>query len=69
MDPALRGLMMSSLSPYDNDLYLSNLAGMPSMVLHGEEDDNVPVWHSKAYAAVANARAWSRSITRYVQVH
>jgi dipeptidyl aminopeptidase/acylaminoacyl peptidase len=48
---------MASLTPYDNPLYTSNLAGLPILVIHGTEDDNVPVWHSRQYIDLV--KSWS----------
>ncbi|WVQ99381.1 hypothetical protein IAU59_006514 [Kwoniella sp. CBS 9459] len=56
-DPALTGILSSSLTPYNNDLYLSNLVGIPTLVVHGAEDDNVHPRHSKAYASLISS--WS----------
>ncbi|KAF7359398.1 Transmembrane protein [Mycena sanguinolenta] len=47
IDPAVRAILESSLTPDDNDLFLSNLVDMPVLAVHGGNDDNVPVWHSR----------------------
>ncbi|WVQ72559.1 hypothetical protein IAR50_002116 [Cryptococcus sp. DSM 104548] len=56
-DPSLMGILSSSLTPYNNDLYASNLAGIPILAVHGAEDDNVPPRHSRAHAALISSWA------------
>jgi hypothetical protein len=56
-DPALLGILHSSLSPYNNDLYASNLAHIPILAVHGSDDDNVPPRHSRAHVALVSAWA------------
>lgn len=58
-DPALAGVLMSALSPYNNDLYASNLASVPILAIHGGADDNVPPRHGRAHVALVSA--WTRS--------
>ncbi|KEI39518.1 uncharacterized protein L969DRAFT_17439 [Mixia osmundae IAM 14324] len=60
LDSALRGVLRSSLSAFDNDLFLTNAADHQLMFVSGQDDDNVPVYHSrvlfdraKQYAASA----------------
>ncbi|KAJ7445786.1 hypothetical protein B0H11DRAFT_2086878 [Mycena galericulata] len=57
IDPAVRAILESSLTPDDNDLFLSNLVDTPVLAVHGGNDDNVPVWHSRE--AVSVLEAWS----------
>ncbi|OCH95283.1 hypothetical protein OBBRIDRAFT_720837 [Obba rivulosa] len=57
IDPALRAVLESSLTPDDNDLFLSNMADMPVLAIHGGDDDNVPVWHTRE--AVSVVRTWN----------
>ncbi len=54
----MMAILHSSLTPYDNDLYASNLARLPVLAVHGEEDDNVPVYHSRVHTALVDA--WRR---------
>jgi hypothetical protein len=35
IDPALNAILESSLTPDDNDLFLSNLAHIPILAIHG----------------------------------
>lgn len=46
-DAALSGILKSSLDLFQNDLYISNLAGIPMLFKYGSKDDNVPTWHTK----------------------
>lgn len=52
IDPALRAILESSFTADDNDLHLSNLVGTPILAIHGGDDDNVPVWHSREAVSV-----------------
>jgi hypothetical protein len=54
-DPALLGILHSSLTPYNNDLYASNLAHIRILAVHGSDDDNVPPRHSRAHVALVSA--------------
>lgn len=54
-DPALMGILHAALAPYNNDLYASNLTGIPILAVHGAEDRNVPPRHSRAHAALVEA--------------
>ncbi|WVR07026.1 hypothetical protein IAU60_004065 [Kwoniella sp. DSM 27419] len=60
-DPALLGILSSALTPYNNDLYLSNLVGIPILVIHGGDDNNVPPGHSRAYANLVSSWAGEQS--------
>ncbi|OSD02781.1 hypothetical protein PYCCODRAFT_1495213 [Trametes coccinea BRFM310] len=57
VDPALRAILDSSLTPDDNDLFISNLVDTPVLAIHGGDDDNVPVWHTRE--AVSVLRSWN----------
>jgi len=52
VDPALRGILNASLSMDDNDLFLTNLVDVPTLAIHGGEDENVPTWHSRELISV-----------------
>ncbi|KAF8556922.1 hypothetical protein OG21DRAFT_1505960 [Imleria badia] len=52
VDPALRAILDSSLTPDDNDLFLGNLVGKPVLALNGGEDDNVPPWQTREQVGV-----------------
>ncbi|KIY64911.1 hypothetical protein CYLTODRAFT_424805 [Cylindrobasidium torrendii FP15055 ss-10] len=51
-DPALLAILDTSLTPDNNDLFLTNLAGTPVLAVHGGADENVPVWHSREAVSV-----------------
>ncbi|KAI8998905.1 hypothetical protein BD414DRAFT_476389 [Trametes punicea] len=57
VDPAIRAILDSSLTADDNDLFLSNLVDTPVLAIHGGDDDNVPVWHSRE--AVSVLKSWN----------
>ncbi|KAF5391841.1 hypothetical protein D9757_001678 [Collybiopsis confluens] len=50
-DPFLEAILQTSLTPDDNDLFLTNIQGMDVLAIHGADDGNVPVWHSRALVA------------------
>lgn len=52
----LISILDAALTPYDNPIYASNLVGMPVLTVHGSDDDNVPVWHSRAVRGLM--RGW-----------
>ncbi|KAF7983084.1 hypothetical protein HWV62_24005 [Athelia sp. TMB] len=47
VDPLLRAILDTALTPDDNDLFMSNLVDTPILAIHGGADDNVPAWHSR----------------------
>ncbi|KAF9001962.1 hypothetical protein BDQ17DRAFT_1281013 [Cyathus striatus] len=57
VDPGLRSILESSLTPDDNDIHLSNLANIPILAIHGGNDENVPTWHSRE--ALSLIEQWS----------
>ncbi|KAJ7168119.1 hypothetical protein C8R43DRAFT_1060269 [Mycena crocata] len=57
IDPAVRAILETSLTPDDNDLFLSNLVDTPVLAVHGGRDENVPVWHSRE--AVGVLQTWN----------
>ncbi|KAJ7285998.1 hypothetical protein C8J57DRAFT_1286459 [Mycena rebaudengoi] len=60
IDPFHRAILESSLTPDDNDLFLSNLVDTPVLAIHGGNDNNVPVWHSRE--AVSVLQAWNADV-------
>ncbi|KAF9234792.1 hypothetical protein BU15DRAFT_65421 [Melanogaster broomeanus] len=52
VDPALRAVLDSSLTPDDNDLFLGNIVGIPVLAIHGGADDNVPPWHTREQVGI-----------------
>jgi len=57
VDPFLRAILETALTPDDNDLFLSNLAHTQILAIHGGDDENVPTWHSRAY--VSTLKTWN----------
>ncbi|KIR74352.1 hypothetical protein I310_01959 [Cryptococcus deuterogattii CA1014] len=68
-DPALMGILFSSLAPYHNDLHSSNLSDIPILAVHGADDDNVPARHSRAHAALISSWAGEKdSMVKVLEV-
>ncbi|KAJ3806599.1 hypothetical protein F5876DRAFT_90994 [Lentinula aff. lateritia] len=51
-DPFLEAILHTSLTPDDNDLFVGNLRGKDVLAIHGGDDENVPVWHSRELVSV-----------------
>ncbi|CAG8492394.1 12560_t:CDS:10, partial [Gigaspora rosea] len=47
LDPILKGILESSIAEYNNDLYTTNVVGIPILARTGADDDNVPPLHSR----------------------
>lgn len=67
-DPALMGILQSSLSPYNNDLHLSNLVHIPCLALHGGADSNVPPRHSRSYANLISSWQHDKDAVEVIEV-
>ncbi|KAF8078159.1 hypothetical protein FPV67DRAFT_1603782 [Lyophyllum atratum] len=65
IDPALRALLESSLTPDDNDLHLSNLVDTPVLAIHGGSDRNVPVWHSREAVSILQTQG-AKNVTAFL---
>ncbi|KAF9452861.1 hypothetical protein P691DRAFT_721023 [Macrolepiota fuliginosa MF-IS2] len=63
IDPALRAILESSLTPDDSDLFLTNVINKPVLVIHGGDDDNVPVWHGREAFSIVKTWASLHGIT------
>ncbi|KAF9557681.1 hypothetical protein CPC08DRAFT_774315 [Agrocybe pediades] len=59
VDPYLRAILECSLTADDNDLHISNLSETPVFAIHGGDDKNVPVWHSRE--AITTLKTWKPS--------
>ncbi|KAJ3508201.1 hypothetical protein NLJ89_g5882 [Agrocybe chaxingu] len=55
IDPSLRAILESSLTPDDNDLHMSNLVDTRVLAIHGGDDENVPVWHTRELSSALKA--------------
>lgn len=58
IDPLLRAILETSLTPDDNDLFLTNIVNKPVLVVHGGDDNNVPVWHGREHFSIVES--WNR---------
>jgi len=67
-DPALIGILQSSLTPYNNDLYASNLVNIPVLAVHGSDDDNVPPRHGRTHVALINAWEGDQKSLKMIEV-
>ncbi|KAH8924862.1 alpha/beta-hydrolase [Atractiella rhizophila] len=67
-DPALTSVLLSSLLPYDNALHASNLYGVPVLHRHGDEDDNVPVFHGRVMKHLLQQWSHNVSLSQYEEV-
>ncbi|CAE6482873.1 unnamed protein product [Rhizoctonia solani] len=56
-DALLQGIMRASLQGQDGDLVAGNLALSRVHLVHGGNDENVPVWHSRERMALI--KAWN----------
>eukprot|EP01132_Coremiostelium_polycephalum_P004749 gene4749-5926_t len=61
VDPILQGLLMASIAENDNDLYSSNLVGLPLMARYGQNDTNVNPWHSRRMARMVCEQSQNES--------
>lgn len=46
-DPARSAIVQGALNSYRHELLLENAKGIPIVMQHGSQDDNVPVYHSR----------------------
>ncbi|KAJ4488323.1 hypothetical protein J3R30DRAFT_3696095 [Lentinula aciculospora] len=52
VDPFLEAILQTSLTPDDNDLFVGNLHGKDVLAIHGDDDENVPVWHTRELVGI-----------------
>ncbi len=62
------GILMSALTPYNNDPYASNLAQIPVLAIHGSEDDNVPPRQCREHVALISAWEGDQKNIKLVEV-
>ena len=67
-DPALMGILFSSLTPYNNDLHASNLAHIPVLAVHGADDGNVPPRHGRSHVALIDAWEGNQRDVKFVEI-
>ncbi|KAI0085425.1 hypothetical protein BDY19DRAFT_896611 [Irpex rosettiformis] len=58
IDPTLRAILETSITPDDDDLFVTNLVDTPVLAIHGGADENVPTWHSRSL--VDTLKTWDR---------
>ncbi|KAI0798096.1 hypothetical protein C8Q75DRAFT_34633 [Abortiporus biennis] len=63
VDPTLRAILESSLTADDNDLFVRNLVDTPILAIHGGNDENVPVWHTRELVSVLKSWRPDANIT------
>ncbi|KAG0171994.1 hypothetical protein DFQ30_011370 [Apophysomyces sp. BC1015] len=56
-DPLLRGVLECAIAEYNNDLHISNMAGLAVLSRVGSDDDNVPPIHTRKYNRLLNENA------------
>ncbi|KAJ2998060.1 hypothetical protein HDV02_004885 [Globomyces sp. JEL0801] len=66
-DPIMRGIMESSISENDLDLYAANLGGIPILARSGGDDDNVPAYHTRRLFRMINEWNGKLNSIRYVE--
>ena len=52
-DPRINCVVQSSLSSFRHELLVVNFEGIPTMLQHGDADDNVPTFHSRRFNQLA----------------
>ncbi|KAJ1547299.1 hypothetical protein HK096_003514, partial [Nowakowskiella sp. JEL0078] len=67
-DSSLRGIMESSISEHDIDMYSSNLAGIPILARSGGSDDNVHPLHNRRMIRLVNEWARDPSIAKISEI-
>lgn len=65
IDPSLRAILESSLTPDDNDLHLTNAAHLPIQAIHGGADENVPSFHSRELISVLKSLNPDGNLSHY----
>jgi hypothetical protein len=62
------GILQSALTPYNNDLHLSNLTNIPALAIHGSVDSNVPPRHGRSYASIINSWTGKPDAAKMIEV-
>jgi dipeptidyl aminopeptidase/acylaminoacyl peptidase len=52
-------IVFASLNTYKNELFTSNMVGTPILQQHGQDDDNVPVFHSRRMSQLVSEAGWT----------
>ncbi|KAF7725436.1 hypothetical protein EC973_009610 [Apophysomyces ossiformis] len=67
-DPLLRGVLECAIAEYNNDLHISNMAGIPVFPRMGGSDDNVPPIHTRKFNRLLNENANDANAVRLSEV-
>jgi len=52
IDPILKGILETSIAEHNNDLYASNMKGIPVLARVGGDDQSVPPWHLRRMSRI-----------------
>lgn len=58
-DPKKMSIILASLNSYKHEILSGNIAGTPIIQQHGQEDDNVPVFHSRRMSQLLTETGWT----------
>ena len=58
-DPRKSTAVLASLSSYRHELLVPNMLGTPILQQHGQDDDNVPVYHSRRMHQLIGEADWT----------
>jgi hypothetical protein len=64
-DPRKTAIVQASLNTYKHELLTPNMRGTPIFQQHGQDDDNVPVYHSRRMHQLVGEEDWW---TDYIEV-
>ncbi len=63
MNPQVKSILEASLSSYRHELLVENLKWIPIQQQHGDQDDNVPIYHSRLMNQRLLLSGWQSSYT------
>lgn len=58
-------MVLASLNTYNHELLTPNMLGTPILQQHGQDDDNVPVYHSRRMHQLVGEADW---LTQYLEI-
>ncbi|KAF8544465.1 hypothetical protein BDD12DRAFT_872710 [Trichophaea hybrida] len=64
-DPRKSAMILASLNTYKHELLTPNMLGTPILQQHGQDDDNVPVYHSRRMHQLIGEADW---LTQYLEI-
>lgn len=65
VDPRKMAVILMSLNTYRTELLCGNIVGTPVLQQHGQDDDNVPIFHSRRMSQLAYESGWE---TEYLEI-